>query len=306
MGEINSKEIIRILWLHWKKLSIVAIIAIIVSAFISSPWIMKPKYKSTAVVYPTNLMTFSRESHTEQLLQFFNSDEVKNNLIKKFDLYQHYDIDPSSERAYSKLTSYYNSNITISSTLYESIDIEVIDESPAFAQKLAYALIDEVNLLVTNLKKEKVKEYIASYSNQLTIKKNEIDSLEARLKFMRTNYGLLDFKSQAKVMTKKMGKGSLSEEDKKMLNGLKEYGGEYILLQEQLAIETSSYKELKLNYDKNLLDLNGHLSYTTIVSKPNLPDKKCSPLRLVIVLIFTLSSLFLASTVTLIGQKNQR
>lgn len=306
MEEINTKEIINTLWPHWKKLSIVAIIAIVISAFISSPWIMKPMFKSTAVVYPTNLMAFSRESHTEQLLQFFNSDEVKNNLIDKFNLYQHYEIDPASEKAYSKLTTYYNSNVKISSTLYESIEIEVIDESPVFAQKLAYALIDEVNLLVTKLKKEKVKEYIASYSNQLTIKKNEIDSLEAKLKFMRTNYGLLDFKSQAKVMSKKMGKGSLSVEDKKMLDGLKEFGGQYILLQEQLSVETSSYKELKLNYDKNLLDLNGHLSYTTVVSKPNLPDKKCSPLRTVIILIFTFSSLFLASMVILISQKNKR
>lgn len=305
MGEINTKDILKVLQLHWKKLAIVASAAIIISAFISSPLFIKPKFKSIAVIYPTNLMPFSHESNTEQLLQFLNSEEIKSNLSKRFDLFKHYGIDSSEKKAISKFNEYYRANVKSSSTLYESIEIEVIDESPYFAQKLATGLIEEADKLVADLKKQKVKEYITSFSNQLKIKKNEIDSIEAKLKYMRMTYGLLDFKSQAKVMSKRMGKGSLSEEEKMLMKGLKEFGGEYILLQEQLGVETSSYKELKLSYDKNLLDMNGHLSYSTVVSKPNLPDKKCAPLRAVIVIIFTLSALVLASVIILISHKKR-
>ncbi len=306
MGEINTKDILVVLQLHWKKLAIVAAAAVMISAFISSPLFIKPKYKSVAVIYPTNLMPFGHESNTEQLLQYLNSEEIKNNLTKRFDLFKHYDIDSSAEKAISKFNNYYRNNIKSSSTMYESIEIEVIDESPYFAQKLANGLIEEVDKLVTKLKQEKVSEYVTSYSNQLKIKKNEIDSLESKLKYMRMTYGLLDFKSQAKVMSKRMGKASLSDEEKTLMRGLKEFGGEYILLQEQLGVETSSYKELKLSYDKNLLNMNGHLSYSTIVSKPNLPDKKCAPLRGVIVIIFTLSALLLASVFILISHKKQK
>lgn len=305
MNEFNTRQIIDILKLRWKKLSIVAAIAIIISAFISSPMVLKPKYKSKAVLYPTNLTAFSSESGTEQLLQFLNSEEIKQNLIKRFDLFKHYGLDSAEEKAFAKFDNMYQSNVKSSATLYQSIEIEVIDESPKFAQQLAYGLISEADKLVENLKKEKVREYISSYSNQLRIKKSEIDSLEAKLKHMRMTYGLLDFKIQAKAISKRMGKGALSEEDKNLLVGLKEHGGDYILLQEQLGTETGIYKEMKIQHNKNLLDLNGHISYSTIVSKPNLPDQKCSPLRTVIVLVFTLSSLLLASVIILINHKRQ-
>lgn len=305
MSEINTKDIIKVLQAHWKKLAIVAAAAILISAFISSPLFIKPKYKSVAVLFPTNLMPFSRESSTEQMLQYINSEEIKHSMTKRFDLFNHYEIDSTQERAFSKFNTYYEANIKASATLYESIEIEVIDESPVFAQKLAKGLIEETNKFVAALKREKVNEYLNSYSNQLKIKKNEIDSIESKLKYMRMTYGLLDFKSQAKVMSKRMGKGSLSEIDKNVLTGLKEHGGEYILLQEQLATETSSYKELKLSYDKNRLDFDGNLSYSTVVSQPTLPDKKCAPLRAVIVIIFTLSALLLASVVILLSHKKQ-
>lgn len=306
MNEFNTQQILNILKVQWKKLAIVAIVAIIVSSFISSPLFIKPKYKSTAVLYPTNLTSFSSETGTEQLLQFLNSEEIKQNLIKRFDLFKHYELDSTEEKAFTKFDYIYQSNVKATATLYQSIEIEVIDESPKFAQQLAYGLINEADKLVENLKREKVKEYIASYSNQLKIKKSEIDSLEAKLKQMRMTYGLLDFKIQTKALSKRLGKGSLSEEEKTLLNGLKEHGGEYILLQEQLGVETGSYKELKMQYDKNMLDLNGHISYSTIVSKPNLPDQKCSPLRTVIVLIFTLSSLLMASVIILVNHKRQK
>ncbi len=305
MSEFNTQQIISILKQQWKKLSIVAIAAIIISSLISSPLFIKPKFKSKAVIYPTNLTNFSTESGTEQLLQFLNSEEIKQNLIKRFDLFNHYNIDSTSEKAFSKFDYMYQTNVSASATLYQSIEIEVMDESPKFAQQLAYGLIDETDKLVGNLKREKVNEYIASYSNQLKIKKSEIDSLEAKLKHMRMTYGLLDYKIQAKAISKRLGKGSLNEEEKALLGGLKEHGGEYILLQEQLGVETGIYKELKMQYDKNMLDLNGRISYSTIVSKPNLPDQKCSPLRTIIVLVFTLSSLFLASVIILLNSKRQ-
>lgn len=305
MSEFNTQQIIEILKPQWKKLAMVGVAAVIVSAFISSPLFIKEKFKSTAVIYPTNLTAFSSETGTEQLLQFLNSEEIKKNLIKRFDLFKHYEIDSTEKRAFARFDNLYSENIKSSATLYQSIEIEVMDESPKFAQQLAYGLINEADKLVENLKREKVKEYITSYNNQLRIKKSEIDSLEAKLKHMRMTYGLLDFKIQTKALSKRMGKGQLSAEEKNLLADLKEHGGEYILLQEQLGMETGMFKDMKYQHNKNLLDMNGHISYSTIVSKPNLPDKKCSPLRMVIVLIFTLSSLLLASVIILINHKRQ-
>jgi capsule polysaccharide export protein KpsE/RkpR len=304
MENINTVAIAKIAFTHWKKLSIVAVVAIIASSFFSSPIFIAPKYKSSTVIFPSNLVSFSDESNTEQLLQFINSEELKNAMAKRFDLYNHYGIDSTEEKAVSKFNEFYNSNFSASSTLYESVDIEVIDVSKELAQKMANAIVEEVNKLILQTKKNIVSEYVKSYSNQLKIKETEIDSIESKLKYMRVTYGLIDVKAQSKVISKRLGK-SMSETDTKILKGLQEYGGEYTLLQSQLNVEINSYKDLKANYDKNLLDYNGKLSYTTVISKANLPDKKCAPLRMVIVVLFTLSSLLLALTILLFNTKKQ-
>ena len=185
------------------------------------------------------------------------------------------------------------------------MEIEVIDESPQLAQSIANGIVSEVNKLIRNTKKSIVKEYIENFSNQLKIKKSEIDTIEAKLKYMRVNYGLLDYKSQAKVISKRMGKSSMSDIDKATMKALQNHGGDYELLHNQLGIELNSYKELKLSYDKNVLEYNADLTYTTVVSKANLPDKKCAPLRAVIVILSTLSALLLAITILLFNSKKQ-
>ena len=305
MEKINTEAIIKIASIHRKRLAVVAIVAIILSSFLSSPLFIAEKFKSSTVIFPTNFIPFSEESNTEQLLQFINSEELKNNIAKRFDLYKHYGIDSTEKRAVSKFNLYYNSNISTSSTLYESVEIEVIDESPQLAQSIANGIVSEVNKLIRHTKKNIVAEYLKNYSNQLKIKQTEIDTIEAKLKYMRVNYNLLDYKSQAKVISKRMGEKSLSDIDKNTLKMLQEHGGDYELLHSQLVIELKSNKELKINYDKNLLEYNADLTFTTVVSKANLPDKKCAPLRVVIVILSTLSALLLALIILLFNSKKQ-
>lgn len=304
MDQFKTGDIYRLLLSQWKKLAVVAIAAIVVSSFISSPLVIKPKYKSIGVVFPNNLNPFSEESNTEQLLQFFNSDEVKSSLASRFDLYTYYGIDSTDEHARSYYNYMFQENFRASNTLYESIEVEVMDQSPAMARKLAAAYIEEVNRLVKASKKAAVSEYLHNYRNQLLIKRNEIDSIEARLKELRLKYGILDVKSQAKEITKRMGKG-MSEDDKLLLTGLKEQSGAFDILQGELKQEIRLYRDIKKEYDKNLLDYNSEISFTTVVSKPSLPDKKCYPVRWAIVLTTTLSALLLASLFLIVVNKKQ-
>lgn len=305
MEKINTETILKIAVANRKKLSIVAIVAMILSSFLSSPLFIAEKFKSSTVIFPTNLVPFSEESNTEQLLQFINSEELKNNIAKRFDLYKHYRIDSTEKRAVSKFNLYYNSNISTSSTLYESVEIEVIDESPQLAQSIANGIVSEVNKLIRHTKKNIVAEYLKNYSNQLKIKQTEIDTIEAKLKYMRVHYGLLDYRAQAKVISKRMGKKSMSDVDKNTMKMLQEHGGDYELLHDQLLIELKSNKTLKLIYDKNLLEYNADLTFTTVVSKANLSDKKYAPLRAVIVILSTLSALLLAVIILLFNSKKQ-
>ncbi len=305
MENINTKFICNIIDIHRNKLILIAVCSIIISSFISSPLFISPRYKSVAVVFPTNLDKFSAESSTEQLLQFMNSEAVKNAMTKRFNLYKVFDVDSTEARAHSKFDQYYYEYISVSATLYESVVISVINESPALAQKMANALIEESNIFIRAQKKVTSEEYVKSYRNQLKIVSFEIDSIERKLKNIRVNFGILDFKSQSKIISKRVGKNNLSEDEKLLLKGLKEEGGQYVILQEQLKTELNNYKKLKFKFDKNLLNSNSNLSYTTLVSKANLPDKKYSPQRVLIVLFFTLSVLLMAIFIILFTHKKQ-
>ena len=305
MENINTKFICNIIDIHRNKLILIAVCSIIISSFISSPLFISPRYKSVAVVFPTNLDKFSEESSTEQLLQFMNSEAVKNAMTKRFNLYKVFDVDSTEARAHSKFDQYYYEYISVSATLYESVVINVVNESPTLAQKMANALIEESSIFIRAQKKVTSEEYVKSYRNQLKIVSFEIDSIERKLKNIRVNFGILDFKSQSKIISKRVGKNNLSEDEKLLLKGLKEEGGQYVILQEQLKTELNNYKKLKFKFDKNLLNSNSNLSYTTLVSKANLPDKKYSPQRVLIVLFFTLSVLLMAIFIILFTHKKQ-
>ena len=51
---------------RWKiHLILITIISSAIGVFISSPIVMVPKYKSTAIVYPVNIYAYSKESRVE-------------------------------------------------------------------------------------------------------------------------------------------------------------------------------------------------------------------------------------------------
>lgn len=303
MEAINTVKIVDLFIKNWKRFALVATVTIAFSFLISSPLVIEPDYKSTFVVYPTNLTPFSKESGTEQLYQFLCSEEVKIALTKRFNLFEHYKIDPQNEKAQSKFNKLYNSKFIIDYTKYHSIEVSVIDISPVLAKQFAEGMIEEVNDLIRKRKKEKYNEYVDLYTRQLTAKKKEIDSLESKIKFMRVNFGLLDAGAQSKIISKKLVKKDLNENDKTLLSNLKEHIGEYAILQNRFALELDNYGVLKQAYDKNLTDFNGNLSYTTIVSYPNLPDKKNWPNVPLVVLTLTLSTFLLTVVFLLLKER---
>src|SRR3989304_3194634 len=96
MKQMKNFDLLNII-LKWKiTLTVVIVLAIVLSAVFSSPFFIKPKYKSTAVIYPSNLMPYSQESPTEQMLQLFQSDSVFNHVAEYFRLIRHYGLDSAS------------------------------------------------------------------------------------------------------------------------------------------------------------------------------------------------------------------
>lgn len=298
MKNYKTTEIISLLVLQWKKLAFVAIFSIILGFIISSPIVIKPLYKSYAIVYPVNLSPNSEESNTEQLLQWFNSEEVKNAVARKFDLYNHYDIDTLSDKYHTYFNLKFKELVSINSTLYESIEISVKDQDPIMAKKIVQAIIDETNQLITSVRRERLKEYIINNNNGMNKYSKPMDSLKTLIVDYRSKYNIIDIGQQTKYIVKKQYKDKLiTESENKLVDLIKTKEKDYHLVTSNYEIYLGKYNYHRAEIEKFVFDHESYVSFTNVVSKPTLPDSKCYPIRSLIVAIITISSLLIASVI---------
>lgn len=307
MENFKTQDILKTLFPYWKKLLIISIISVIVGVFISSEMVIKPLYKSYAVVYPVNLSPSSEESTTEQLLQWFNSEEVKQAVAKKFNLFEHYKIDTSDVKYQTYFNLRYKELISINATLYESIEISVKDQSPEMSKKIVQGIIDATNELIMVVKKDRLNEYIINNNNELQISANKIDSLKFMINSIRKEYNIIDFQYQSKYLSKELVNNSnLSASNTKAVQGMIFQRTELEKLKEMMKSQINTFNIFRDNIDKYHLDYANKISFTNVVSKPTLPDSKCYPIRSLIIAIITISTLLIACiAIIFLNSKNQ-
>jgi capsule polysaccharide export protein KpsE/RkpR len=287
---------------NWKKqLLYIGIISIVLSVVFSMPFFITPMYKSTAIIYPVNLKVYSTESETEQLLQLYESDEIKKQLIVDFNLYKHYKIDSTGKTARTEVLKQMASNITVNKTDYESVKLEVLDSDTLVAKQIADSIISKADRLEQKLYRKIVGEQFIIAQNQFDSKKKELDSLDNALKELRKQTGIFDFAQQTRSLSKEYYKGLATGKtgngNSKLdvaWNNFAEYGGQFVTLNEHINRTRAVYNDYKQYVENAKKDLQKELSYSNVVTLPEVPDKKAYPVRWLIVLMFTASVLFLS------------
>ncbi len=301
MAYIGNSTILGLIVKYWKPLAIVALVAALLSAVFSSPLFIDPKYRSYAVLYPANIIPMGTETPTEQMMQVLESDQIRDSLVAFYDLYTVYDINPESNGSKSTLIREYQSLVTTRKTEYESVIIEVLDKDPVRARDMVNSIILNFNRKAKSMQKEKSIELVAILSEQVKLKKNEMDSMEAVLTNIRKEYGILDYDLQTEyateryldVITTPSNKNS-AKEIEPLLNALKEMGGEFKALNEHLWRTRGSYNDLKEQLEQALKDVEKQLTYCNIITQPEIADRKAYPVRWLIVMASVLSAMLTA------------
>lgn len=274
---LNRKKILLALIL------ITAIISIIVS------YIIPPKYKTIAVVYPVHLTPYSEESQTEQLLQYLNSIQVRDFVIKKMNLIQHYKIDTTQKEWRSILHYLYKENISFSPTLYESIEIEIRDKQPEKTKQIAECIIQTTDSMILGLKKKIVFEEYNNFQREIDKIQKRIDSLNQLLVNIQHQYNILDANYQARYLSKKLSNGKLDAENQKLVENLKNKKEYVQILQREIKEQIKSLGKLITERDRLEVDLNGDSHFIQVISPPYVPDKKYFPVRWLIVALSELA-----------------
>lgn len=301
MSRFENTDIFHLVLRRKWTLSLIFLLSGLLGYIFSGSYFIRPKYKSTAVVYPVNILPYSMESPTEQLLQLFNSADVRQMMVEKFNLPVHYAIDTNGSAGKTRMYNTFDENVQVRKTEFESIRIDIYDVTPDTACAMVNGMIECVNLKARKLQRGKTKEVVKIFSEQLRYKQHQIDSLERIMSELRVRYGLLDYDVQSKEATKsylKLVSGGASHEKMQaidtLMRNLQEKGGELVSVNDQLTGLRAAYNDIKVEYDRSVSDLTKELTYSNVVARPFPADAKAYPIRSLVSLACALSALMLA------------
>lgn len=308
----QNMDIMRVVQRRKLHLTAVCIMAGILGFVFSGETFIEPRYKSTAYVYPVNIIPYSMETPTEQLLQLFSSSDVRNMMVKRFRLPDHYEIDTASSSGKTRMFLQYDENVSVKKTEYESVRIDILDKDPVLAAEMVSELIHFVDIKARSVQREKTAEVVLIYADQLKYKKRQLDSVDNLLSALRVRYGLLDYKTQSKEVTKSYLKLAAGNSPVSQYRGvdslyrhLQHKGGDLISLSSQYKSLLADYNLIKTNYDVAVSDMTKELTYTNVMAQPFAADSKAYPIRWMIVLVSILSSLLLATITFVVVDRNK-
>lgn len=306
-------EIVEFAAKKWKLLLTIGAISAVFAVVFSMPQFVPPKFKSEAVIYPANLGQYAEENGLEQMQQYLESNELREHIVAKFNLYDEYDIKQDDPNKRTWMNDAYAEHITFEETRFESIKIKTLSTDPVKARDIAQEIIDELNKIIRATERKKYQEIVVINKKMMDDKKAHLDSLEEVIREISTKYGILDYITQSERVTEKYmdfllsgKKGKDFEEAKTLYENLQKYGRKYHDYHAQLNIVNEDYMERLMKYEHSVKNLNKVQTYSNILVKPEVSDKKAYPIRWLIVVSAVFASMgFTFVLLLLLGfQKN--
>ncbi len=145
---------------------------------------------------------FGTENDVDRLLTIGQSGDMYNFLIKKFDLYKHYKIDTSSERAPIKVREALERLYSVQKTKTNSIEVSVEDKDRVLAAEMANAARDKIDEIAQRIVREVQLNQIKGFEASFLQKEKIMGVVGDTLSMMRVRYGVIDPESQTEAVTK--------------------------------------------------------------------------------------------------------
>ena len=312
-----SGVILQVLYHYRKHLAILGILSIVLSIVFSSPGFITPLYKSTVILYPTasnsiskvllsdnfnnskDILEFGEDEQTEQMLQVLNSNKIRDRVISKFNLMEHYGIKENASFRLTELYDEYENNFKFRRTEFMAVKITVMDKDAQMAADMANDVAELVDSTINNMQKQiAVKAFLIVEHEYLKLEE-EIRTKEDSMTVLR-QYGVHDYESQAEMfnmqLAMEMAKGN-RESIKRLetkLDMLAKFGGPYVSLRDALEHDKKQLSELKAKYEEAKVDATQSLPHKFVINTAYKAERKSYPIRWLIVVTATFSVLLLA------------
>lgn len=322
--DFDSLNVIYFIYQWWKQLTIVCISAIVISSIVALT--ISDRYKSTVVLFPAttnsisnvllsevntskeDLLKFGEEEDAEQMIQILNSNEIRSRICEKYNLMKHYGINPNDKLKNTQLYDIYADNISFKLTEYMSVKIDVLDNDPKLAAEIANDIANLLDSVKIKIQHERALEALKIVERAYQNKKEDLETLNDSLKIIN-DHGIYDYESQSD-RTVQQYNIAIAKGDQRAIKLLEEklqiiakYGSEYVLIRDNIILQGKVLSILKTKLEEAKVNADQVLSQKFVVSKAFPAEKKTYPVRWLIVLLSTLSTLFITLIIIIIFGK---
>lgn len=303
----NFLELVELLWAWRKRILAVCLAAAVVSAVVS--FVVTEKFESNMIFYPTvgnsfstsylkenggtnaDPLEFGSETQVEEMLQILNSDLMKGAIIRKFDLMHYYKINEKDNDCYKKLGNMLKKNISFRRTDYTSIEVKVLDENPEMAARIVDGIADLIDSIKTSIQRQVALQALAVVERSYREKSDEIKVLDDSLDQLG-KLGVYNSPEQAKALTDLLAKGGGNTAAiLKQQELLARYGNVYETLSRRKYLEQEKETNLREKYMQAKVDAEAAITHKFVVSKSGVSMYKAYPVRWLMVVIGTFSTL---------------
>jgi capsular polysaccharide biosynthesis protein len=320
-ADFSADSLILLLW-KWRK-SLLIVIGLATVTSVVAALMIREKFKSTAIVFPakassvtlgekvvtaSGMTMFGEEEEAEQMLQLLNSAEIRNHIIKKFNLAKHYEIDAESKFKNTELVSMYNGLVTCSRTRYGSITIDVSDWSRDTAAFMANEIANYFDSVKNRMLQENALHNFKIIEREYNNMETQISRIVDTLAKLRTLGVVGDAESQAALLqgysdALATGKTMVAEKLLQQLESNRKYGSSYITFIAQLEHISKRREILRGNYDQLKSDATNNVAHKYVVEWATPAEKKSYPVRWLIVAVSLTAAFFFMVVLILIIEK---
>ncbi|MEI6059706.1 MAG: Wzz/FepE/Etk N-terminal domain-containing protein [Bacteroidota bacterium] len=299
----------------WRKtLIMLGVVAAVLSAIFSSPIFVTPLYRSTVIMYPASsnsisksllnenaiakqdILEFGEDEQTEQMLQILNSNRIRDRVISKFKLAEHYGIEPGSRYHQTRLYDRFESYITYKRTEFMAVKVSVLDKDPQMAADIANEIAALLDSVKNDMQKERAMQGFKIVEAEYLSLKAEVRTMEDSLTQLR-KLGVHDYETQAEMMNQQLAmeiakgntRGIKALDDK--LSILATYGGPYVSIRDGLEHEKKQLSYIKARYEEAKIDAFQEIPQKFVVENAYKAERKAYPMIWVVVILSTLGTL---------------
>lgn len=324
--ELNSLNLLQLLF-KWKwPLAIITLSAVIAAVVFSSPYFIKPKYKSTVIMFPVATNSISKvlisqnagvkedvlgigeEEQAEQMLQLLNSNLIRDRIVTKYNLLAHYNIPENSKYKYTRLFREYENNVKFRRTEYMAVKITVFDTDPQVAADMANDIAALLDSTKNIMQKERALKAFKIVENEYVQLQAEIQSIVDSLQGLGRK-GINDYERQSEVLNLQLAIAISQNNQNAMrlmqqkLDTIGKYGGTFMSLKNALEFKTEQLILLKTKYQEARVDAEEFLPQKFVVNSAYKAEKKSYPIRWIILLV-TVFIVFFTSVLFIIIIEN--